>query len=148
MVEHTLAIIKPDAVSRGLTGKTISRLERKGLKVVGLKMTRVTTEDAKRLYAVHKGKGFYDELIRHITSAPVVAVVLEAPRAVAILRAVIGATDPLNAVPGSLRGDFGLTVTKNVIHASDSPDNAQNEIAIFFEPTEITSYKRAGEEWL
>ena len=148
MVERTLAIIKPDAVSRGLTGKTIARLERKGLKVVGLKMIKVTPKKAERLYAAHKGKGFYDELIRHITSTPVVAIVLEAPRAVTILRAVIGSTDPLKAAPGSIRGDFGLTVTKNVIHASDSTDNAKDEIAIFFESNEIINYKRAGEEWL
>ena len=148
MVERTLAIIKPDAVSRGLTGKAIARLERKGLKVVGLKMVKVTPEKAAKLYAMHKGKVFYDELIRHITSAPVVVIVLEAPRAVTVLRAVIGSTDPLNAAPGSIRGDFGLTVTKNVIHASDSPENAKKEIRIFFEPAEITAYKRAGEEWL
>ncbi len=148
MVERTLAIIKPDAVSRGLTGEAIARLERKGLKVVGLKMIKVTPGKAERLYAVHKGKSFYDELIHHITSAPVVTIVLEAPRAVSILRAVIGSTDPLNAAPGSIRGDFGLTVTKNVIHASDSPENAEKEIGIFFEPAETTTYKRAGEEWL
>src|SRR5713226_3587176 len=136
MVERTLAIIKPDAVSRGLTGEAIARLERKGLKVVGLKMVEVTEQKAERLYAVHKGKGFYAELIRHITSTPVVTIVLEAPRAVAILRAVIGSTDPLDAAPGSIRGDFGLTLTKNVIHASDSPENAEKEIAIFFESAE------------
>ncbi len=148
MVERTLAIIKPDAVSRGLTGVAIARLERKGLKVVGLKMITVTPEKAGRLYAVHKGKGFYDELISHITSAPVVTIVLEAPRAVAILRAVIGPTDPLNAAPGSIRGDFGLSVTKNVIHASDSPENAEKEIGIFFSTAELAVYKRAGEAWL
>ena len=148
MVERTLAIIKPDAVSRGLTGEAIARLERKGLKIVGLKMIRVRPEEARRLYAVHKGKGFYDELISHVASAPVVTIVLEAPRAVATLRAVIGSTDPLNAAPGSIRGDYGLSVTKNVIHASDSPKNAEKEIAIFFDTSELTDYKRAGEEWL
>lgn len=148
MVERTLAIIKPDAVSRGLTGEAIARLERKGLKVIGLKMIKVTPKSAERLYAVHKGKEFYDDLIRHITSAPVVTIVLEAPRAVAILRAVIGSTDPLNAAPGSIRGDFGLSLTKNVIHASDSPENAEEEIGIFFASAELTSYSRAGEEWL
>ncbi len=148
MVERTLAIIKPDAVSRGLTGKAIARLERKGLKVVGLKMITVTPEKAERLYAVHSGKGFYDELISHITAAPVVMIVLEAPRAVALLRAVVGSTDPLNAAPGSIRGDFGISVTKNVIHASDSPENAEKEIRIFFSAAELAVYKRAGEEWL
>ncbi len=148
MVERTLAIIKPDAVSRGLTGEAIARLERKGLKVVGLKMIRVTPEKAKKLYAVHSGKGFYDELISHITSVPVVTIVLEAPRAVALLRAVIGSTDPLNAAPGSLRGDFGISLTKNVIHASDSPENAEKEIRIFFSAAELADYKRADEEWL
>ncbi len=148
MVERTLAIIKPDAVSRGLTGEAIARLERKGLKVVGLKMITVTPEKAEKLYAVHRRKGFYDELISHITSAPVVMIVLEAPRAVAILRAVIGSTDPLNAAPGSIRGDFGISVTKNVIHASDSPENAEKEIGIFFGAAELAVYKRAGEEWL
>lgn len=148
MVERTLAIIKPDAVSRGLTGKAIARLERKGLKVVGLKMITVTPEKAERLYAVHSGKGFYDELIGHITAAPVVMIILEAPRAVALLRAVVGSTDPLNAAPGSIRGDFGISVTKNVIHASDSPENAEKEIRIFFSAAELAVYKRAGEEWL
>lgn len=148
MVERTLAIIKPDAVSRGLTGEALARLERKGLKVVGLKMIKVTPEKAEKLYAVHKGKVFYDELISHITSAPVVTIVLQAPRAVATLRAIIGSTDPLNAAPGSIRGDFGLSVTKNVIHASDSPENAKKEIGIFFGAAELVVYKRAAEEWL
>lgn len=148
MVERTLAIIKPDAVGRGLTGEAIARLERKGLKVVGLRLIKVSPEKAEKLYSVHKGKSFYDELIHHITSAPVVTIVLEAPRAVAILRAVIGSTDPLNAAPGSIRGDFGLSLTKNVIHASDSPENAEKEIGIFFEPKELAVYKRSGEEWL
>ncbi len=148
MVERTLAIIKPDAVSRGLTGEAIARLERKGLKVVGLKMINVMPEKARQLYAVHKGKSFYDELISHVSSAPVVTIVLEAPRAVATLRALIGSTDPLNAAPGSIRGDFGLSVTKNVIHASDSLENAEKEIAIFFNTAELAVYKRAGEEWL
>ncbi len=148
MTERTLAIIKPDAVSRGLTGEAIARLEQKGLKIAGLKMMQVPKEKAERLYAVHRGKSFYDELLRHISSGPVVTMVLEAPRAVAILRAVIGATDPLNAMPGSLRGDFGLSVTKNVIHASDSPENAEEEIAIFFEAKELVSYSRSDEGWL
>ncbi len=118
------------------------------MKIVALKMMQVPKEKAERLYSIHKGKSFYDELLRHITSAPVVTIVLEAPRAVAILRAVIGATDPLNAMPGSLRGDFGLSVTKNVIHASDSPENAEKEIAIFFEAKETVSYTRSDEGWL
>ncbi len=147
MVEHTLAIIKPDAVSRGLTGEAIARLEHKGLKVIGLKMIKVSREKAERLYAVHKGKSFYDELLKHVTSAPVVTIVVEAPRAVSALRAVIGATDPLNAAPGSIRGDFGLSITKNIIHASDSPENAEKEIAIFFEPGELVAYRRSDEDW-
>ncbi len=148
MTERTLAIIKPDAVTRGLTGEVVARLERKGLKVVGLKMIKVSPKEAEQLYAVHRGKVFQEELLHHLTSAPVVTIVLEDRRAVATLRALIGSTDPLDATPGSIRGDFGLSVTKNVIHASDSPENAEKEISIFFDAKELVSYKRSDEEWL
>lgn len=148
MTERTLAILKPDAVSRGLIGEALLRLEHKGLRIVGLKMLQVTPKDAERLYQVHKGKSFYEDLLSHITSAPIVAVALEAPRAVATLRAIIGSTDPLNATPGSIRGDFGLTLTRNVIHASDSPENATAELAIFFPESDFIAYHRSDENWL
>jgi nucleoside-diphosphate kinase len=141
MIERTFSMIKPDAVERGLTGLVISRLEAKGLKVVAMKLIKVDNERAKKLYEVHKGKPFYNDLIEYAMSGPVVTMVLEGEDAVRRLRQVIGATDPSKADPGTVRRDFGLTVLKNVIHASDSSENAEREMRIFFEKSEIISYE-------
>ena len=133
-------MIKPDAVERGLTGQVIARLEAKGLKVVALKMINVDSKKAKKLYEVHRGKPFYNDLIEYAMSGPVVIMILEGEDAVRRLREVIGATDPSKAEPGTVRRDFGITVLKNVIHAADSPENAEREMRIFFKKSEILSY--------
>ena len=142
MIERTFAMLKPDAVTRGLIGQVIARLEAKGLKVVAMKMLKVDRKMAERLYEIHKGKPFYDGLIEYSMSGPVVAMILEGEGAVRRLRQVIGATDPVKAEPGTIRRDFGLGVLKNVIHAADSPENAEREMQIFFEESEILFYER------
>jgi len=141
MIELTFSMIKPDAVERGLTGQVIARLEAKGLKVVAMRMIKIDNKRAKKLYEVHKGKPFYDGLIEYAMSGPVVTMILEGEDAVRRLRQVIGATDPSKAEPGTVRRDFGITVLKNVIHASDSPENAEREMRIFFKKSEILSYE-------
>jgi nucleoside-diphosphate kinase len=141
MIERTFSMIKPDAVERGLTGQVITRLEAKGLKVVAMRMIKIDNKRAKKLYEVHKGKPFYDGLIEYAMSGPVVTMILEGEDAVRRLRQVIGATDPSKAEPGTVRRDFGITVLKNVIHASDSPENAEREMRIFFKKSEILSYE-------
>jgi nucleoside-diphosphate kinase len=147
-VERTLIIIKPGAVARGLVGEILSRLEKKGLKIVGLKMLKMSRGKAEELYSVHKGKHFYEELINYITSAPVVVGVVEGDDAIQVVRKVIGPTNPKEAPPGTIRGDFGISITQNVIHASDSKESAEREIKIFFEEGELCSYSRADEAWL
>nr|WP_153018202.1 nucleoside-diphosphate kinase [Moorella mulderi] len=137
VVERTFAMIKPEGVERGLTGAIISRIELKGYRIVALKMLRITPELAARHYAEHQGKPFYQELISHITSGPVVAMVLEGPGVIAGLRQMMGATNPKDAAPGTIRGDYALEVGKNVIHGSDSPASAAREIALFFTPGEL-----------
>ena len=135
--ERTLIIIKPDAVARGLVGEILSRFERKGLKIRALKMLKLSRQKAEKLYDVHKGKHFFENLIRFITSGPVVAAVLEGPSAVDVVRLMIGSTDGKKALPGTIRGDFSLSVTENIIHAADSSERAKYEISIIFEPHEL-----------
>lgn len=147
-MERTLILLKPDAVQRRLVGRIISRIEEKGLKIVGLKMIRVSRELAERHYAEHREKPFYPELVSFITSAPVVAMVVEGPRAVEVVRKMMGKTNPLEAEPGTIRGDFGLSVTMNLIHGSDSPASAAREIALFFREDELVSYATADAAWL
>lgn len=146
--ERTFAMIKPDGVQRGLVGEILRRLEHKGFRLAALKLIRVTAEQARQHYAVHEGKPFYDGLVRYITSSPVVAMVLEAPNAVAQLRLLVGATRPNEAVPGSIRGDFGVDLSNNLIHASDSLENAQYETGVYFDASEILSYSRVVDVWL
>ncbi len=148
MVERTLILLKPDAVQRGLIGAIISRIERRGLKIVGLKMMRVTPELAERHYGEHKGKPFYEPLVRFITSAPIVAMVVEGPQAIAVMRAMMGKTDSKQAEPGTIRGDFGLSNRHNLMHGSDSPESATREIALFFTPEELHAYARSSEAWI
>jgi nucleoside-diphosphate kinase len=147
-MERTLIIIKPDGVERALIGPIISRFEQRGLKIVGLKMLQVSDELARRHYAVHEGKGFFASLIEYITSAPVVVMALEGPQAVQIARNTIGATKPAEAAPGSIRGDFGVMIGRNLVHGSDSPENGAAEIALWFTPDELISYERAVERWI
>lgn len=146
--ERTFAMLKPDAVQRGLVGEIMARLERKGFRLAALKLVQVSAEQAARHYAVHEGKPFYPRLVEYIRSSPVVVMVLEAPDAVAQLRALVGATRPNEAAPGTIRGDLGTDISNNLIHASDSPENAQYEIDVYFTPEEILSYSRAGDGWL
>ena len=131
-MDRTLILVKPDAFARNLTGEIISRFERKGLRIAALKHMTVTEELAKQHYAEHEGKPFFGELVEFITSAPLVAMVLEGPEAVTAARQVIGATNPLEASPGSIRGDFAIAVGQNMVHGSDSPASADREAAIFF----------------
>ena len=146
--ERTLVLIKPDGVQRGLVGEILARLERKGLKIVGLKMVWMSRELAERHYEIHRGKDFFEKLVNYITSGPLVAAVLEGPQAVEVVRNLVGATDPVKALPGTIRGDFGLSIGRNLIHASDSPEAASREIELFFSSDELFSYRRDIEGWI
>ena len=147
-MEREFIMIKPDGVHRGLIGETIARIERVGLKIIGLKMLQISPEQAKRHYEIHKGKAFYEGLIEFITSGPVVAMVIEGEDAVRHTRKLIGATDPVDATPGSIRGDYALDISRNVVHAGDSDENALMEYSIYFDESELVSYKRIDEAWL
>jgi len=147
-MERTLVIIKPDGVQRGLIGKVITRLERRGLKIVALKMMQISKELAAKLYAVHVGKPFYKGLIDYITSSPVVVMAIEAPRAVEVVRRIMGATNPAEAAPGTIRADLALETGRNLIHGSDSPETAAFEVGLFFNDAEILSWNRDVDGWL
>ena len=147
-MERTLVLVKPDGVQRGLIGEIITRLERRGLRLVGAKFLQVSLELAETHYAVHKGKPFYDGLIAYITSAPVMAMVWEGPNAVVAVRQTMGATRPTEAAPGSVRHDFGLEVGRNLTHASDSFENGQAEVALWFSDQELVSWGRALDPWI
>ena len=147
-MERTLVLIKPDGVQRGLVGAIIARLERRGLRIVGLKLVQVSEELARKHYAVHEGKPFFDSLIRYITSAPVVAMVLEGHNAIEITRATMGATNPAQATPGTIRADFALEIGRNLVHGSDSLETAQAEIALWFRPEELINYSRDIDKWI
>jgi nucleoside-diphosphate kinase len=131
-VERTLILVKPDAFARNLTGEIIARFERKGLRLVALQLMTMTRELAAQHYAEHEGKGFYEELVDFITSGPLVAMVLEGESAIRAARQVIGATNPLEAATGSIRGDYAISVGQNMVHGSDAPESAQREVALFF----------------
>ena len=147
-MERTLIIIKPDGVQRGLIGEVLARFERRGLKLVGMKLMTIPRELAERHYSVHQGKPFYAGLVDYITSGPVVVGVLEGPRAISVTRATVGATNPAEAAPGTIRGDFGLEIGFNMIHASDAPDTAVREVSLFFQETELASYARDIDRWI
>jgi nucleoside-diphosphate kinase len=148
MNERTLVLVKPDGVQRGLVGEVVTRFERKGLRVVALKLLRMDMDMAGRLYAEHAEKPFFNDVAAFITSGPLVAMVLEAPRVVGLVRQMMGATDPANATTGTIRGDFGLTVGMNVVHGSDSVERAEQEIAFFFQTEEVLDYRRDLERWI
>lgn len=147
-MERTLVLIKPDGVERALIGPIIARFEQRGLKLVGLKLLRVSDELARKHYAIHGGKAFFEPLIAYITASPVVALVLAGPDAVQAARNTIGATKPVEATPGSIRGDFGMMVGRNLVHGSDSPANAATEIDLWFDSAELVSYERAVDKWI
>ncbi len=147
-MERSLVIIKPDGVQRGLIGAIISRLENRGLKIVAMKMIQMDEDLARRHYAIHEGKPFFESLIKYITSAPVVVMVVEGPRAVEVVRKTMGATNPADADPGTIRADFALEIGRNLIHGSDSLETAEKEISLFFNPSEILSYTRDTDRWI
>jgi len=147
-LERTLVLIKPDAVQRGLMGEITARLEQRGLRLVAARFLLVERSLAERHYAVHKGKPFYDGLIAYITSAPVMAMVWEGPNAIAAVRQTMGSTRPTEAAPGSIRHDFGLTVGRNLTHASDSPETAEEEVKLWFKPAELVAWSRDIDRWI
>ena len=147
-MQRTLVLLKPDAVERGLVGEVISRLERKGLRFAAIRLMRVTEELAHRHYAEHVGKPFFEGLVGFITSSPVVAMVLEGENAVTVVRGIMGATNPQNAAPGTVRGDLAMTVGPNLVHGSDSEESAAREIALFFSPEEVQEYGRGIDAWI
>ncbi|MEQ8466409.1 MAG: nucleoside-diphosphate kinase [Coleofasciculus sp. D1-CHI-01] len=147
-MERTFLMIKPDGVQRNLVGEIIQRLETKGFTLVGLKLMSVSRELAEQHYAVHKDKGFFAGLIEFITSGPVVAMVWEGEGIIASARKIIGATNPLSAEPGTIRGDFGVTVGRNLIHGSDGPDTAKEEIKLWFKEEELVSWQPTINPWI
>lgn len=147
-MERTLVLVKPDGVQRGLIGEIVGRLERRGLRLVAAKFIQVSKELAETHYAIHKGKPFYDGLIKYITSAPVMAMVWEGPNAVAAVRQTMGATHPTEAAPGSIRHDYALDVGRNLTHASDSVENGEKEVALWFAATELLNWARDVDPWI
>ncbi|TES90241.1 MAG: nucleoside-diphosphate kinase [Anaerolineales bacterium] len=147
-MERSLVFVKPDGVQRGLIGEIISRLERRGLRIIAAKFIVVSKEFAEEHYAIHKGKPFYDGLIKYITSAPVMAMVWEGPNAVDAIRQTMGSTSPIEAAPGSVRHDFALEVGRNLTHASDSVENAEKEIDLWFKPEELVPWDRTIDDWV
>lgn len=147
-MERTLVIIKPDGVQRGLIGPIITRLERRGLKITAMKMIQMDYDLAQRHYAVHEGKPFYERLLEYITSAPVVVMVVEGKEAIEVVRRTMGATNPMEAAPGTIRADYGLEIGLNLVHGSDGAETAAFEIPLFFNEDEILSYSRDTDRWI
>jgi len=147
-LERTLVLIKPDAMQRGLAGEVIARLERRGLKIVAIRMLKVGRPLAKRHYAEHEGKPFFAGLVEYITSSPIIAAVFEGRNAIAATRQTMGATSPTEAAPGSVRADFGLERGRNLTHASDSAASAKREIALFFGDADVATWKRDTDPWV
>ena len=146
--EQTLVLVKPDAVQRALAGSVISRLEGRGLRIVAMKMLRMSREMASSHYSDHVGKAFFEGLVDFITASPIIAIVLEGPNSVEMVRNTMGATNPLQAQPGTIRGDLAVDIGQNLVHGSDSPESAAKEIALFFSPDEILSYERDVDRWV
>jgi nucleoside-diphosphate kinase len=147
-LERTFIIVKPDAVQRGLTGEIIKRFEQRGLKIVGMKFLHPTRALVEKHYAEHVGKGFYEDLVGYLTSSPVVAVALEGPNAIQIARNTIGKTKPVEAEAGTIRGDFGLEIGRNLVHGSDKPESAARELALWFSDAELVSWGRNNDPWI
>lgn len=147
-LQRTLLLVKPDGVQRQLVGRVLTRFEERGLKLVGLKLVHVDRALAEQHYAVHREKPFFRGLVDFITSGPLVAAALEGPNAIAVVRAMNGATRPHEAAPGSIRGDFAVETAQNLVHASDSPENAAAELALWFKPEELLSYEREIDRWV
>ncbi len=148
MTERTLVLVKPDGVQRQLVGRILSRYEERGLLIVGLKLVKVDRELAERHYAVHAGKPFFEGLVDFITSGPLVAAALEGPGAISMVRTMNGATKPIDAVPGTIRGDLAVEMGQNLVHASDSAESAATELSIWFTADELMSYRREIDRWV
>jgi nucleoside-diphosphate kinase len=144
--ERTLLFIKPDGVMRGLMGEIINRIEHKGLLITAMKLLNFDRIQAEKFYDIHRDKPFFEALVGHVISGPILAMVVEGPKAVSVVRRLIGKTNALEAEPGTIRGDFGISVTKNVVHASDSVENAEIEVAFFFKEREVLHYEKATEK--
>jgi nucleoside-diphosphate kinase len=147
-MERSLIILKPDAVQRGLIGPILTRIEQRGLRIVGMKLMQIDESLARRHYAIHEGKAFFDSLITYITSGPVVVLVVTGKNIIEIVRSMVGATNPVKAVPGTIRGDFALDIGRNLIHASDSPENGEMEVSLFFRPEELVEMHRSTDQWI
>jgi nucleoside-diphosphate kinase len=147
-MERTLILAKPDAVQRGLVGELISRFERRGLKIVGLKLMSVSLSLAQEHYKEHVGKPFFQGLVDYITCCPVVAMVVQGPKAIELARTTIGATNPAAAAPGSIRGDLGVSIGRNLVHGSDGASSAAREVALFFKAEELSDYARGTDAWI
>ena len=147
-MQRTLIIVKPDAVQRGLIGSVLGRLEARGLKLVALKLIAIDDALARKHYAEHEGKPFFEGLLEYISSSPVVVGVFEGPNAVAVVRSTVGATNPVDAPPGTIRGDLAQEIGRNLIHASDSPATADREISLYFHDAELLDYERATDRWI
>jgi nucleoside-diphosphate kinase len=147
-MERTLILVKPDGVQRGLIGEIVGRFERRGLKLAGMKFMQISDELATRHYGIHKGRPFYDALVEYITSGPVVAMVWEGKDAIKAARNTIGATNPVEATAGSIRGDFGMEIGRNLVHGSDSPENGAKEVSLFFSAAELVDWNRVTEAWI
>ena len=147
-MQRTLILLKPDAIQRRLVGAITQRFEQKGLRIVAMKMLRPETALAEKHYAIHRGKPFYDSLLQFLTSGPTVAMCLEGREAVAVVRGMMGATDGAKSPPGTIRGDYGITVQNNLIHGSDSPENAKTEIELWFRPEELLDYQMSDAAWI
>ncbi len=146
--ERTLILLKPDALQRGIAMHILERFERRGLRIVGLKLVSVNKSEASRHYAEHEGKFFFDGLVAHLQSGPVVASILEGPKAISIVRAMVGSTRPDEAAPGTIRGDLAISGLRNLIHASDAPETAAREIGQWFGSGDILDYERNLDEWV
>lgn len=147
-MERTLIIFKPDAMHRMLVGQILARFEAKGLRLAAMKLQKSPRSQVEKHYEVHKGRPFYDSLVQFMTSGPVVVAVLEGPNAITVVRKMLGATNGMEAEPGTIRGDYGLSKQYNLVHASDGPDTAKVEIGLFFKPEEVVEYTRAGDTWI
>jgi nucleoside-diphosphate kinase len=146
--ERTFVMVKPDAFQRGLVGEIVSRIEDRGLKLVGMKLITPTQEQGEEHYAEHEDEPFYDDLVEFITSGPAVPMVVEGENAISIVREMIGATDPSEASPGTIRGDYALDIGRNCVHAADAPDTAEREISIYFDEDELETYESVDKKWV
>ena len=147
-MEKTLILLKPDSLQRGLSGEIISRFEKKGFKIIGMKLIKVSKDLAETHYSEHKGKPFFEDLVAFITSSPIIAMVIETQNAINIARNMMGSTNPIDALPGTIRGDFGISVEYNIIHGSGSETSAKREISLFFNEKELIEYSKPIQKWI